>query len=108
MMGDIKFEASQTLPDFGYAQYAESLGLTGIKVDRPEMLGDAWDRALGADRPVVLEAVTDPDVPTLPPHITIEQAKNFMTSLVKGDPDEGGILKHAVKEMVAAVMPRRE
>src|SRR6478752_5394053 len=99
MMGDIKFEASQTLPDFGYAQYAESLGLTGIKVDRPEMLGDAWDRALGADRPVVLEAVTDPDVPTLPPHITIEQAKNFTKTLLKGDPNESGIVKQAVKGM---------
>ena len=105
MAGDIKFEASQDLPNFPYAQFAESLGLTGIRVDSPDLLADAWDRALHADRPVVFEAVTDPDVPTLPPHITIQQARHFATSLLKGDPDEGGIVKQAVKGMVDAILP---
>src|SRR3954447_20094657 len=88
MAGDIKFNASQDLPDFPYAQFAESIGLMGIRVDDPDQIGDAWDRALAADRPGVLEAMTDPDVPILPPHITLEQAKHFATSLLKGDPDE--------------------
>jgi pyruvate dehydrogenase (quinone) len=105
MTGDIKFQASQDLPDFPYAQFADSIGLTGIRVDEPDMLADAWDRAFSADRPVVLEAVTDPDVPTLPPHITLEQAKNFTTSLLKGDPNEGGILRQAVKGMVDSILP---
>ena len=54
-----------------------SIGLTGIRVDDPEQIGAAWDEALAADRPVVLEAITDPDVPPLPPHITFEQATHF-------------------------------
>ena len=75
MEGDPKFEGSQDLPDFPYARYAELLGLKGIRVDTPERVGPAWDDALAADRPVVYEAITDPEVPPLPPHITIEQAK---------------------------------
>ena len=107
MTGDIKFEVSQDLPDFPYARFAEECGLIGIRVDHPDQVAEAWDRALSADRPVVLEAVTDPDVPTLPPHISLEQAKNFATALLKGDPDEGGILKQAVKGMVDSLMPHK-
>src|SRR5207248_758422 len=105
MTGDIKFEASQDLPDFPYATFAEGIGLRGIRVDHPDQLGDAWDRAMNSDRPVVLEAITDPDVPTLPPHITLEQAKNFTMTLLKGDPNEGGIVKQAVKGMVESLIP---
>jgi pyruvate dehydrogenase (quinone) len=105
MTGDIKFNASQDLPDFPYARFAEEIGLRGIRVDRPEQLGDAWEQALSSDRPVVFEAITDPDVPTLPPHISLQQAKNFASSLLKGDPDEGGILKQAVKGMVDSLIP---
>lgn len=69
MEGDPKFPASQDIPDFPYAGYAELLGLRAIRVDQPEMVGRAWDEALAADRPVLLEAVTDPTVPTLPPEL---------------------------------------
>lgn len=65
--GDPRYDVSQSLPDFPYAGYADLLGLTGIRVERPEDVESAWDRALSADRPVVLEAVVDPDVPLLPP-----------------------------------------
>jgi pyruvate dehydrogenase (quinone) len=67
MEGDPRFDASQTLPDFPYAGYADLLGLTGIRVQDPAELGGAWDRALAADRPVLLEVRTDPAVPLLPP-----------------------------------------
>ena len=65
--GDPRFDASQALPTFPYAAYADLLGLTGIRIDRPEDVDAAWDRALEADRPVLIEAVVDPDVPLLPP-----------------------------------------
>jgi pyruvate dehydrogenase (quinone) len=65
--GDPRFDTSQTLPTFPYAAYAELLGLTGIKVDRPDAVDGAWERVLAADRPAVIEAVVDPDVPLLPP-----------------------------------------
>ncbi|MEO7217021.1 MAG: thiamine pyrophosphate-requiring protein, partial [Gemmatimonadaceae bacterium] len=103
--GDPKFDASQDLPDFPYARYAELLGFKGIRVDKPEQIGAAWDAALSSDRPVVLEAITDPDVAILPPHISFEQAKNFLTALIKGDPDEMGIMTASFKEVFAARFP---
>jgi pyruvate dehydrogenase (quinone) len=105
MEGNAKYAASQDLPDFPYAAYARSLGLQGLRVDRPEQLGPAWDEAFRADRPVVLEAYTDPDVPPLPPHITLEQARAFASSVLAGDPDRGGFIKQSVKELVASVLP---
>ncbi|HXE55458.1 MAG TPA: thiamine pyrophosphate-dependent enzyme, partial [Tepidisphaeraceae bacterium] len=105
MTGDPKFDASQDLPDFPYARYAESIGLKGIRVDHPDAIADAWEQALSADRPVVLEAITDPDTPTLPPHITFKQARMFASALLKGDPNEGGIITQAVKGMVEGVLP---
>jgi pyruvate dehydrogenase (quinone) len=107
MEGDPKYEASQDLPDLAYARYAEMLGLRGIRVERPEQIGPAWDEALRSNRPVVVEAITDPDVPPLPPHITLEQARAFTSSFIKGDVDRVGIAKQAVKEMVAGIIPGR-
>ena len=99
--GNPKFDASQDVPDFAYARYAELIGLHGIRVDRPEQIGDAWDSALSADRPVVLEAYTDPDVPPLPPHITFKQAKAYASAILHGDSDSAGIIKASVKQIFA-------
>jgi pyruvate dehydrogenase (quinone) len=101
--GDPKFDASQDLPDFPYAQYAELLGFTGIRVDKPDQVGPAWDVALSATRPVVYEAYTDPNVSILPPHISFEQAKNFMSAMIKGDPDEKGVIIESVKSVMAGI-----
>jgi pyruvate dehydrogenase (quinone) len=97
MSGDPKLEASQDLPDFPYARYAELLGFKGVRVDSPDQVGDAWDEALSADRPVVYEAVTDPEVPPLPPHITFEQAKMLTSALLKGDPHRSRIIRQSFK-----------
>jgi pyruvate dehydrogenase (quinone) len=99
MSGDPKFKASQELPDFPYAKYAELLGFKGIRVDRPEDVGPAWDEALASKKPVVYEAVVDPEVPPLPPHIRIKQAKGFASSLAKGDPNELAIVKQTLRDM---------
>ncbi len=107
MEGNPKFEASQEICDFPYARYAEMLGLQGIRVDTPEAIGPAWDAAFKADRPVVVEVVTDPDVPPLPPHITLEQAAKYTSTLFKGDPDEGGIIHQSFTELVAKILPHR-
>ncbi len=103
--GDPKFPTTQDLPDFPYAAYAESLGLRGVRCDDPTDIGAAWDRALAADRPVVFEAVTDPDTFILPPQIAFAQAKNFMTALAKGDPDELGIISSTARSMLDKVLP---
>ena len=105
MAGNPKYEASQDLPDFPFAKYAELLGLRGLRVDKPEDIGPAWDEALSSDRPVVLEAYTDPNVPTLPPHISFREAAAYSSALRKGDPEEGGIIKQTIKDSVATVLP---
>ena len=107
MEGNPKFEGSQDLPDFPYARYAELLGLKGIRVDSPERVGPAWDEALAAGRPVVYEAVTDPEVPPLPPHITLEQAKALSSALIGGDPDAGRIIRQSFKQKVQEFLPGR-
>jgi pyruvate dehydrogenase (quinone) len=100
MVGDPKIVASQVIPDFAYAKYAESLGLKGIRVDRPEDIGPAWDAAFASDRPTVLEAVTDPEVPPLPPHITFQQGKSLLRAILKGDPERGAIIRQSWKDVV--------
>lgn len=103
--GDPKLPITQSIPDMPYAAYAESLGLRGIRVERPEDVGRALDEALSANSPAVIDVYTDPDVPTIPPHITFEQAKNYSTALLHMDPDEGGIIKESVKSLVEGVIP---
>lgn len=106
--GNPKLETTQDLPDFPYARFADSIGLKGIRVDRPEDVGRAWDEALSADRPVVFEAYTSGDVPTLPPHISFEQAKEYVSAIVKGDPEEAGIIKQSVKSLVGGIFPHKD
>ena len=105
MVGDPKYDAAQHVPDFPFARYAEMLGLKGIMVNSPDKVGAAWDEALTADRPCVIEAITDPDVPPLPPHISLKQATAFASSMLKGDSDTGGILTQSVKQTLAALTP---
>ena len=107
MMGDPKFSASQDVPDFSYARYAELLGLRGIRIDQPDQLGPGWDEAFASDRPCVVEVITDPDVPPLPPHITLTQASKFAATLYKGDPNEGGIIRESLRELVQGVFPHK-
>jgi pyruvate dehydrogenase (quinone) len=106
--GDPKFEASQNLPDFPYAEYARSLGLDGVRVDRPEAVGPAWDQAFAAERPFVLEALTDPNVPPLPPHISLKQAREFAGSMVKGDADAVGVIRQSWRDLVESYLPHKQ
>jgi pyruvate dehydrogenase (quinone) len=107
MEGNPKFEGSQDLPDFPYARYAELVGLKGIRVETPDQVGPAWDEALNADTPVVYEAVTDPEVPPLPPHITIEQAKALSSALLAGDPNASRIVKQSFSQKLQEFLPGR-
>jgi pyruvate dehydrogenase (quinone) len=101
MSGDPRFEASQELPDFPYARYAELIGLKGIRLDSPDAVGAAWDEALAAEIPVVLEAITDPNVPPLPPHITLEQAKALASAIRAGDPNAGAVMRNSLRQRLA-------
>jgi pyruvate dehydrogenase (quinone) len=97
LAGDPKLEASQVIPDFPFARYAELLGFKGIRVDSPDKVAPAWEEALAEERPVVYEAVTDPEVPPLPPHIRFEQAKALAQALAKGEPDAVRIVMQSFK-----------
>ncbi|MBR1365194.1 thiamine pyrophosphate-requiring protein [Bradyrhizobium ottawaense] len=106
--GDPKFEASQRIPDVSYSRFAELIGLRGIFVDTPQLLGSAWEQALASEMPVVLEVKTDPEVPPLPPHFTLQQAKNFSLALLKGDPNESGMIKGAARQVLETILPGKQ
>ncbi|MBV9275152.1 MAG: thiamine pyrophosphate-requiring protein, partial [Verrucomicrobia bacterium] len=101
------FNASQRIPDVPYHKFAELIGLKGIFVDNPDRVGAAWEEALAADRPVVVEFKTDPEVPPLPPHITFAQAKNFM-SAVLSDPNASEMVKGTVKDAIQGILPHKK
>jgi pyruvate dehydrogenase (quinone) len=107
MSGDPKLDASQDLPDFPYARYADSLGLRGLRIDRPEQIADTWEQAFRSDRPVVVEAVTDPEVPPLPPHITVKQAAALAKALLKGDPGWRAVMSRTYRDMLSSWKPHR-
>jgi pyruvate dehydrogenase (quinone) len=103
MNGDPKFEASQNLPEFPYSRYAQMLGLGGVEISLPEDIGPGFEKAFKMRRPVIIDAHSDPDVPPLPPHITFKQAKGYMFSMFKGDPNELGIIKQSAKQLIGAL-----
>ncbi|MBI0475803.1 thiamine pyrophosphate-requiring protein [Sphingomonas sp. MA1305] len=103
MEGNPRFETTQDLPDVPYAKFAELIGLKGIFVDRPEDLADAWDTALAADRPVILEVKTDPNVAPLPPHVTLQQAKAFLSSMAKGDRGAAQVIADTARQLFKEV-----
>ncbi|HEX3907145.1 MAG TPA: thiamine pyrophosphate-requiring protein [Mycobacteriales bacterium] len=100
-----KFAASQTLPDIDYAAFARSLGLGGINVEKPDDVGPAWETALAADHPTVLDIRCDPDVPPIPPHATFAQAKSAGLAVLHGDEDRWGFVKQGIKQKVQQYLP---
>ncbi|MFC5550368.1 thiamine pyrophosphate-requiring protein [Massilia aerilata] len=106
MEGNPKFEATQQIPDVPYHRFAELIGLKGIYCDNPAEVATAWREAFASDRPVVLEFRTDPEVPPLPSHITLEQAKAFMGAIVKGDPKEGSMLAGVARQVLSSILPK--
>jgi pyruvate dehydrogenase (quinone) len=106
MNGDPKLEASQLLPDFDYAGYARLIGLHGIRVERPEDVGPAWDEALAAGGPAVIDVLTDPEVPPLPPHVRFEQAKGFASAIRHGDPARRQTITQALRGKLAELKTR--
>jgi pyruvate dehydrogenase (quinone) len=106
MGGAPKFEESQTLPDISYAAFARSIGLEGIEVGKPEAIGPAWDRALAADRPVVLDVHCDPDIPPIPPHAEFDQLKDAAEAIIKGDPDATGVVRKGLRTKAQELFSR--
>jgi pyruvate dehydrogenase (quinone) len=108
MEGAPKFEESQHLPDVDYASFAASLGLAAETITDPDSLGPAWDRALAADRPTVLDVHCDANFPPIPPHATLDQMKDAALSLIKGDSDRWEVLKQGIKTKAQEFLPHRD
>ena len=100
MEGEPKYPASQDLLDLPYAKYGELFGFGGVRVERPEQIGPAWEQALAADRPFVIDAVVDPDVPTLPPWLKEDVAKKLRQAMAAGDPNTAGMKRQMAREGV--------
>ncbi|HVW44799.1 MAG TPA: thiamine pyrophosphate-requiring protein [Amycolatopsis sp.] len=107
MGGAPKFEESQSLPEFSYADFARSLGFESIAVDEPDQLGPAWDRALAAGRPALLDVRCDPETPPIPPHATFEQIKSLTQAVLKGDPNAWHLLVEGAKTKAGELLPGR-
>jgi pyruvate dehydrogenase (quinone) len=108
MEGNPKFNASQNIPNFAYAEFGEMLGFKGIFVDSPNRLASAWQDALASDRPVIIEVKTDPEIVPLPPHLTLKQARGFMASIVKGDEGAGHVISETAKQVVDGLFGKKE
>lgn len=106
LAGDPKFEATQNIPDFPYAEYGRLLGFEGIKMETPDDIIPGLEKALAAQRPVVIEAMVDPNVPPLPPHIKLEQATAFASSVIKGDVDSWDMIKQTYKDAIEEYLPK--
>jgi pyruvate dehydrogenase (quinone) len=105
MEGAPQFLPSQQLPSFPYAHYARSIGLEGILVEKPEEIGGAWRKALASDRPCLIEFVTDPAVPPIPPHASLDQIEKMIGAVVRGDSDRWDIIKEGVKLKAQEFLP---
>ncbi|NED96038.1 thiamine pyrophosphate-requiring protein [Phytoactinopolyspora alkaliphila] len=107
MGGTPKFEDSQSLPDISYAAIAQNLGMAAVTVDSPDQLGAAWDEALAANRPMLIDVICDPEIPPIPPSATFDQVRATAESLVKGDPNAWRVLSQGVKTKAQEVLPGR-
>ncbi|MGI5135780.1 thiamine pyrophosphate-requiring protein [Streptomyces sp. CA-106110] len=107
MEGSPSFLPSQELPDVQYAAFARSLGLTGVRVEKPGDVEAGWRAGLEADGPAVIEFLTDPAVPPIPPHATWEQMEATAASILKGDADRGPMVRQGFKAKVQEFLPGR-
>src|SRR5690606_3498364 len=100
LAGEPKFEASQDIPDIDYAKFAELVGLRGIRIDHPDQIKSSLEQLLAADMPAVLDVVVDPKVPILPPQADLAQMAKFTKAMLKGDPEQAGIIRQTIKNLM--------
>src|SRR5699024_10900348 len=104
--GDPRWDVSQLVEDMDYAAYAELLGLTGLRLDDPDAVDGVWQKAFAADRPVLVDARTDKNVPPLPPHITLEQTTGVAKAVLASDPDAGKVVGRTARTLAAQLFAR--
>ena len=107
LQGDPENPMTQRIPEVNYAAYADLIGLRGIRVETPDEIEGAWDEAFSSGLPVVVDALCDPSVPPLPPHISVKQARAFVSALRKGDPHGRDVITQSFKEKILEFLPGR-
>jgi pyruvate dehydrogenase (quinone) len=107
MEGDPRNPMTQNIPDVRYADFAKLIGLDGVRIESPDSIDAAWEEAFAADRPFVIDARTDPEVPPLPPHITLDQARKLTSALKDGDPNARSIMRESFKQKIVEFLPGR-
>ncbi|MGW7288515.1 thiamine pyrophosphate-requiring protein [Streptomyces sp. NPDC054847] len=105
MSGAPQFEESQSIPDLPYADIAERMGLHGVRVEKPKYVESAWKQALAADRPFVIDFRTDPAVPPIPPHASLDQIEAAASAILRGDSDRGSMIRQGFKAKVQEFLP---
>jgi pyruvate dehydrogenase (quinone) len=83
------------------------MGLKAIAVDTDDAIGAAWEEALAADEPTVLDMRCDPEMPPIPPHATYDQAKDLVESILRGDPARWHLMAQGMKTKAQEFMPHR-
>jgi pyruvate dehydrogenase (quinone) len=104
---DPKFEASQDIPDFDDARFAELCGLRGLRVEQEADVGPAIEDAFAATRPTLIDAVVSPHVPPLPPHVEWKQARAVMSAIMAGDPDAAEVVRATARQDLLKWLPGR-
>lgn len=105
MQGAPQFEPSQHLPDVRYADFAVGLGLYGVRVEDPQEVEQVWRQALASDRPYVIDFRTDPAVPPIPPHASLDQITAAASAVLHGDSDRGSMVKQGIKAKIQEFLP---
>ncbi|MGW4439238.1 thiamine pyrophosphate-requiring protein [Streptomyces sp. NPDC004596] len=105
MEGAPQFLPSQSIPDVAYADFARLIGLDGLRIEKPAEVQSAWEAALAADKPCVLDFATDPAVPPVPPHATLDQIEAAALSVLKGDSDRAGMVRQGFRAKVQEFLP---
>jgi pyruvate dehydrogenase (quinone) len=100
MENNPRFDASQKVPSFPYAAYAEMLGLGAVRITASAEAAQAWKSAFDADRPFVIEAITDPNTPLLPPFMPESKSDAMYEALERED--DGAAIRERAEEQQAA------
>ena len=112
-LGQIKWEQMVFLgnPEYGcelqpidFVAFARACGASGFTIERAFECGAILQEALATPGPVIVEAIVDPNEPPMPAKITLDQAKKFTESLIRGTPHRGQIaltvLSDKIKELI--------
>ncbi|MGW7170294.1 thiamine pyrophosphate-binding protein [Streptomyces sp. NPDC054884] len=93
-----RHEEMSALQAVGYAKFSGRLGVCAA----------ASGPGAEADGPAVVEFLTDPAVPPLPPHTTWERLEATAASILAGDADRGAVIRQGFKAKVQEFLPGRE